>query len=226
MTATLTDATSHACIGPECSYCGEPEELMLLRRVHVRPLLERNAGVHDVQMAGLVMDELRPLLLAALRIRDEAADWARSSTAAVAEAGRHIVRQFNGTPWELKTARQEPIPQVQELIDVIEQVHDPDDLLPPPPQEVRPVPPGKPRRCQVVRTTDVTGVSGVGVIGEGFMASDGAMVFRWFGGPPQDQPKWEFYDKPGPGPFEQISGHNGNTELAWLDEPEDDERPS
>lgn len=65
----------------------------------------------------------------------------------------------------------------------------------------------------IYRKQDVTGISGVGFIGICFVAPDGAAAYRWFGGPPQDQPKWESYDNPGTAPFEQISGHTGNTVL-------------
>lgn len=224
MTAILTDATSHACVGPECMHCGEPRELMLLRRVRIRPVLEAHADAGDVALAQLVTDELRPLLLAALRIREMGVQWEDSSTAALAEAGRHIVRQFRGTPWEVEESQQEVIPAIQEIVDSAQHVN-PDDLLHAPPQAVRQPPPGRPRVCRIVRTKDVTGISGIGVIGEGFIASDGSAAWRWFDGPPQHQPKWESYDNPGPEPFEQISGHMGNTKLEWLDEPGNDESP-
>lgn len=85
---------------------------------------------------------------------------------------------------------------------------------------VRPVPARLPRRGLVVRKHDVTGISGLGVIVEFCVFSDGAVSYRWLGGPPQDQPKFEFYDKPGIAPFVQISGHGGNTEIVWIDEEE------
>lgn len=94
-----------------------------------------------------------------------------------------------------------------------------DGVIHAPPQPVRPSPERMPCRVLAIRQRDVTGVSGVGHIAELFVASDGATAIRWLGGPPQDQPKWEFYDKPGTAPFEQISGHNGNTELVWIDDP-------
>jgi hypothetical protein len=84
-------------------------------------------------------------------------------------------------------------------------------------QFVRPAPANEPRCFLIVRKTDVTGVSGVGVIGDGYQSSDGAVAYRWHGGPPQNQPKWEFYDNRGTDPFLQISGHDGRTELIWID---------
>ena len=100
---------------------------------------------------------------------------------------------------------------------------DEDDQLPVPPMLVRPPPSRLPRRGQIHRTVDVTGISGLGVIAEFCEMSDGAVAYRWLGGPPQHQPKWEVYDNPGVAPFEQISGHQGNTKVVWLDEPDEPE---
>lgn len=88
-----------------------------------------------------------------------------------------------------------------------------------PPQTVRPAPEHEPSRGVIIRKVDVTGISGLGHIVEFCVFSDGACALRWLGGPPQNQPKWEFYDNPGIEPFIQISGHNGNTEVVWIDPP-------
>lgn len=88
-------------------------------------------------------------------------------------------------------------------------------------QPIRPWPSTLPRRGRVVRKHDVTGISGLGVIAEFCLFSDGAVSWRWLGGPPQNQPKWEFYDNPGVAPFVQISGHHGNTEIVWIDDEEE-----
>lgn len=93
-----------------------------------------------------------------------------------------------------------------------------DGVIYAPMQPVRHAPENLPRRGLVIRSKDVTGISGLGVIAEFTVFSDGATVWRWLGGPPQDQPKFEFYDKPGIDPFVQISGHGGNTEIVWIDE--------
>lgn len=93
-----------------------------------------------------------------------------------------------------------------------------EDVFHAPPQRVRPIPTRQPSRGMVIRKVDVTGVSGAGHIAEFCVFSDGGTAWRWLGGPPQDQPKWEFYDNPGVAPFLQISGHNGNTEIVWIDE--------
>jgi len=87
------------------------------------------------------------------------------------------------------------------------------------PQIVRPAPPNEPSRGTIVRKVDTTGISGIGHIAEFCVFSDGAAVIRWLGGPPQNQPKFEFFDEPGIEPFIQISGHNGNTEVVWIDPP-------
>lgn len=91
-----------------------------------------------------------------------------------------------------------------------------DDVLYAPAQLVRQAPEQSPVIGWIVRKQDVTGISGVGVIGIYFIAPDGFTVYRWFGGPPQDQPKFEVYDNRGEHPFLQISGHNGNTELVQV----------
>src|SRR5437868_2954381 len=84
-----------------------------------------------------------------------------------------------------------------------------DDMEFPTMQPTRPWPDKPPRRGHIVRKHDVTGISGVGVIAEFCVFSDGFTVIRWLDGPPQYQPKFETYDKPGIDPFIQISGHNG-----------------
>jgi len=102
---------------------------------------------------------------------------------------------------------------------------DEDDVLRAPPALVRDAPSRLPRCAQIVRKVDVTGISGLGVIGELCEFSDGFTVIRWLGGPPQNQPKIEVYDNRGTAPFEQISGHGGNTVVAWLGEDDSEEVP-
>lgn len=86
-------------------------------------------------------------------------------------------------------------------------------------QSVRETPAQQPVRGLVVRKQDVTGISGLGVIAEFCIFSDGKTAIRWLGGAPQNQPKIEVYDNPTMAPFIQISGHNGATELVWIDDP-------
>lgn len=95
-----------------------------------------------------------------------------------------------------------------------------DDVIYAPPVIVRPAPARRPRRGLIIRKVDVTGISGLGVIAEFCVFSDNFTLIRWLGGPPQNQPKHEVYDNPGIDPFIQISGHNGNTDIVWLDEEE------
>lgn len=108
-------------------------------------------------------------------------------------------------------------PTQEGLMTYIPQEHD-DGVFHAPPQQVRPFPDRQPRRGLVVRRVDITGISGTGVIAEICVFSDGFTIFRWLGGPPQNQPKFEVYDNHGIEPFLQISGHNGNTEIIWIDE--------
>jgi hypothetical protein len=120
--------------------------------------------------------------------------------------------------------------QLKESAQVVHQPLDPSpdpdaDLVLPLPQLVRQPPPYQPCRMFVIRKVDVTGISGLGHIAEGFQASDGAVVWRWLKGPPKNRAKWEFYDDKGVDPFEEISGHNGNTEVIWLDPREEGWRP-
>jgi hypothetical protein len=125
----------------------------------------------------------------------------------VSEATRNLYRR-------LIEARRGSPPQN----DVLPLVLDDDgQVMHAPMQAVRHAPEHHPRRGLIVRKRDVTGISGVGVIAEFCVFSDGATAIRWLGGPPQHQPKFEFYDNPGIEPFIQISGHNGNTEIVWID---------
>lgn len=73
------------------------------------------------------------------------------------------------------------------------------------------------RRFVLHRKVDVTGISGTGVRVEGVVFSDGWAVNHWLGGPPMDQPKTEVWHNPGVEPLVQISGHNGASEVVWLD---------
>jgi hypothetical protein len=115
---------------------------------------------------------------------------------------------------QLRTALRRPTPVVPKP----REPADDDDVEYAPMQPIRPTPETLPRRGYIVRKRDVTGISGLGVIAEFCVFSDDAVAWRWLGGPPQDQPKFEIYDKSGVDPFLQISGHNGNTEIVWIDE--------
>lgn len=72
------------------------------------------------------------------------------------------------------------------------------------------------------RRTDVTGISGEGVVVEGVVFSDGWGITHWLDRPPMNEPKTEIWHKPwwrrrSPDPFTKISGHGGKTRVVWLD---------
>lgn len=69
----------------------------------------------------------------------------------------------------------------------------------------------------VQRHEDVTGISGEGVVAEGVMFDDGWVVVHWLDRPPMNEPKTEVWHNKGVMPFEKVSGHNGKTEVVWLD---------
>jgi hypothetical protein len=67
------------------------------------------------------------------------------------------------------------------------------------------------RRFHLVRTTDVTGVSGTGVVAHGCQFDDDTTVVRWLG----DRPStvvWASVDD-----ALQVHGHGGLTQIHWLD---------
>lgn len=86
-----------------------------------------------------------------------------------------------------------------------------------------PLPP-RPRFRRFVgeRKVDVTGISGTGVPVEGVVFSDGWGVTHWLDRKPMNEPKTEVWHNPwwrrGPDPFTKVSGHNGATEVRWIDE--------
>lgn len=80
-----------------------------------------------------------------------------------------------------------------------------------------------PQRFVIKRKEDVTGISGIGIVGEGVVFSDGWGVTHWLDRPPMNEPKTEVWHKPwyrrrGPDPFTKISGHGGKTVLVWVDD--------
>jgi hypothetical protein len=62
------------------------------------------------------------------------------------------------------------------------------------------------------RDTDVTGVSGTGLVAEGMQFSDGATVIHWLG----DHPSTVVW--PDISHVEAIHGHSGATRIVWLDQ--------
>ncbi len=67
----------------------------------------------------------------------------------------------------------------------------------------------KPRTFRLVRTSDVSGVSGTGVIAEGVVFHDGQTILSWFGRlhTIEIAPKIE--------DVIEIHGHNGATQIVW-----------
>lgn len=69
------------------------------------------------------------------------------------------------------------------------------------------------RRFYLNRKEDETGVSGTGVIAEGVMFSSGKVAMTW----KTKYTSYVFYDSIED--VEHIHGHNGKTELVWIDGP-------
>jgi hypothetical protein len=69
------------------------------------------------------------------------------------------------------------------------------------------------RRFKLVRTTDITGVSGTGHVADGVAFDDGVVVLRW-------RSEWPtsvvFHDR-GVEAVEKIHGHGGATRIQWMD---------
>lgn len=70
------------------------------------------------------------------------------------------------------------------------------------------------RRFHLLRTTDVTGVSGTGVVAHGCQFPDGTTVIRWNGQHPSTVVWARIEDAL------HVHGHAGSTQVRWLDDPE------
>ncbi|MFF3190523.1 hypothetical protein [Streptomyces misionensis] len=84
---------------------------------------------------------------------------------------------------------------------------------------VRPEQQLAPRRFVLRRHKDISGISGVGDVADGVLWPDGTASIRWRG----EHPSVVFWDR-GRVSVEMIHGHQGATEIVWLDE--DDEQPA
>ena len=71
-----------------------------------------------------------------------------------------------------------------------------------------------PRAFALVRTTDVSGVSGTGTVAYGVEFPDRTVALRWVGGNPTSV---VFHDN-GMESVEAIHGHSGATQIMWLSE--------
>lgn len=69
----------------------------------------------------------------------------------------------------------------------------------------------KPRRFQLVRRVDESGMSGTGIVSEGLEHRDGTCVYRWLTAPATTQVADSIHD------ITHIHGHNGKTTVRWLD---------
>jgi hypothetical protein len=69
------------------------------------------------------------------------------------------------------------------------------------------------RRFRLIRTEDVSGVSGTGAVAEGVAFSSGKVALSWL----SDLPTVTVYDAIGD--LERIHGHEGRTRIEWLDPP-------
>lgn len=69
------------------------------------------------------------------------------------------------------------------------------------------------RRFELHRTTDVSGISGTGIVAEGVAFTDGTVALRW-------KTEWPtsvvFHDR-GVEAVRAVHGHGGATRIVWLD---------
>lgn len=70
-----------------------------------------------------------------------------------------------------------------------------------------------PRRFFLRRDTDVSGVSGTGVVAEGIEFSDGTVAMRWI----SDWPTSVVFHGKGIESVMAIHGHGGSTKIIFLD---------
>jgi hypothetical protein len=73
------------------------------------------------------------------------------------------------------------------------------------------------RRFRLIRTEDVSGVSGTGVVAEGVAFSSGKVALSWC----SDLPTVTVYDSISD--LERIHGHEGRTHIDWLDLPDQED---
>lgn len=71
----------------------------------------------------------------------------------------------------------------------------------------------RPRRFQLYRRRDATGISGTGVVAEGIEFRDGVCAYRWLTAPGTTQIAGQVED------IRHIHGHSGGTEVRYLDDP-------
>lgn len=69
------------------------------------------------------------------------------------------------------------------------------------------------RRFVLERDTDVTGVSGTGVVAEGVEFSSGVVALTWL----TEWPTSVVFHDRGVASVEAVHGHSGSTRIVWLD---------
>lgn len=66
------------------------------------------------------------------------------------------------------------------------------------------------RTFNLVRHTDVSGISGTGVVAQGVEFNDGTVAMRWITGEHRSTVLWDDIES-----VVAIHGHGGATELSW-----------
>jgi hypothetical protein len=69
----------------------------------------------------------------------------------------------------------------------------------------------KPQTFELVRYTDISGVSGTGIVAEGCVFTDGSVALRWHGDNPSTA-IWPDIDS-----VLAVHGHCGATVIRWLE---------
>ena len=67
------------------------------------------------------------------------------------------------------------------------------------------------RRFELLRITDVSGVSGTGLVAEGVEFSSGKVALCWYG-EYRSMSFWDSIDS-----LEAVHGHEGSTKVVWID---------
>ena len=71
-----------------------------------------------------------------------------------------------------------------------------------------------PRRFQLHRRHDVSGVSGTGIVADGVLFPDGCAVLRWR----KEFPTSVVFHDRGMESIKAVHGHGGATQVVWLDQ--------
>jgi hypothetical protein len=74
------------------------------------------------------------------------------------------------------------------------------------------------RRFHLVRTADITGISGTGTVAEGAQFSDGTVVLRWLSAGTADHVRPTTVVHDDIDSVIGLHGHSGATQVEWIDE--------